>query len=87
VGGGTGGHRIAAAGFGYGTVAGHPVSGEESFTAVLEEDESVWFEVLAYSRPANLLMRAAAPVAERTQELVTRRYLRAAVRLAGGNAG
>lgn len=76
------------AGFGYGTLAGHPVAGEESFTAVLEEDGSVWFEVLAYSRPANAVMRAGAPVTERTQELITRRYLRTAALLAGsGGSG
>lgn len=74
-------------GFGYGTLQGHPVKGEESFTAVLEADGSVWFEVFAYSRPANLLLRAASPVTERTQEHVTRGYLRTAARLASGGRG
>ncbi|WP_372698950.1 DUF1990 family protein [Arthrobacter sp. JSM 101049] len=72
------------AGFGYGTLAGHPVAGEESFTAVLEGDGSVWFELLAYSRPANVVMRAAAPVTERTQMFITRGYLRSAAGLADG---
>lgn len=72
------------AGFGYGTLKGHPVSGEESFSAVLEADGSVWFEVLAYSRPANVVMRAAAPVTERTQALITRGYVSASTRLAMG---
>lgn len=75
------------AGFGYGTLKGHPVAGEESFTAVIEADGSVWFEVFAYSVPANLLMRLASPVTQRTQELVTRGYLRAAVLLATGSKG
>nr|WP_281255516.1 DUF1990 domain-containing protein [Arthrobacter rhombi] len=70
------------AGFGYGTLKGHPVAGEESFTAVLDREGTVWFEVLAYSRPANWLMRAATPVTQRTQELVTRAYFRAARELA-----
>nr|WP_198962426.1 DUF1990 domain-containing protein [Glutamicibacter sp. BW78] len=70
------------AGFGYGTLQGHPVAGEEAFTAVLDDDGTVWFEVLAYSRPANWLMRAAAPVTQRTQEWVTRAYFRSAERLA-----
>lgn len=80
--GGTGPRR---AGFGYGTLRGHPVKGEESFTSVLEADGSVWFEVRAYSRPANLLMRAAAPVTEWTQDSITRSYLRSAARLAARN--
>lgn len=70
------------AGFGYGTLRGHPVAGEESFTAVLEADGTVWFEVLAYSRPANWLMRAAAPATRGAQELVTRGYLESARALA-----
>lgn len=78
---GTGPRR---AGFGYGTLRGHPVAGEESFTATLEDDGSVWFEVFAYSRPANMVMRAAAPVTERTQAFITRGYIAAATRLAHG---
>lgn len=73
------------AGFGYGTLQGHPVAGEEAFTAVLNADGTVWFEVLAYSRPANWLMRAATPVTERTQELVTRAYFASARELAASD--
>jgi uncharacterized protein (UPF0548 family)/uncharacterized protein (DUF2236 family) len=73
------------AGFGYGTLQGHPVQGEESFAAELDADGSVWLEILVYSRPANPLLRAAAPITERTQELITRAYLHAAARLASGS--
>jgi uncharacterized protein (UPF0548 family) len=38
-------------GFAYGTVAGHPEKGEESFVVDLREDGSVWFTVIAFSRP------------------------------------
>ncbi|MDN6202653.1 MAG: DUF1990 family protein, partial [Micrococcaceae bacterium] len=72
------------AGFGYGTLKRHPVAGEEAFTAVLDDEGTVWFEVLAYSKPANWLMRAAAPVTHRTQEWVTRAYFESAERLADG---
>ncbi|GAA1355732.1 hypothetical protein GCM10009596_03550 [Arthrobacter rhombi] len=71
-------------GFGYGTLKGHPEEGEESFVAVLNADGSVWFEVFAYSRHANALIRLGAPAAERMQALITRGYLSAATRLAAG---
>lgn len=72
------------AGFGYATLPGHPECGEESFTAVLEPDGAVYFELHAYSRHANWFYRLGAPVARFCQELVTRRYLRAARHLAAG---
>lgn len=50
-------------GFSYGTVAGHPATGEESFTVERAADGRVWFAVTAFSRPARLSMRAAGPVA------------------------
>jgi len=71
-------------GFGYGTLPGHPVRGEESFTAVFEPDGQVWFELFAFSRPANWFFRAGAPVAAASQRLATRRYLAAARTLASG---
>lgn len=72
------------AGFGYATLPGHPECGEESFAAVLAADGSVFFELHAYSRHGNWFYRLGAPVARLCQELVTRRYLAAARRLAGG---
>ncbi|WP_299166478.1 DUF1990 family protein [uncultured Arthrobacter sp.] len=70
------------AGFGYGTLPGHPETGEESFAAILAADGSVLFELHAYSRHANWFYRLGAPVARFCQELVTRRYLAAARQLA-----
>ncbi|MGW2058434.1 DUF1990 family protein [Streptomyces sp. NPDC001840] len=49
-------------GFGYGTVAGHPECGEESFVVELREDGSVWFTVMAFSRPARWYTRLAGPL-------------------------
>lgn len=51
------------AGFGYGTLAGHQASGEESFVVTLEPHGRVWFTVTSYSRPARLLMRLGGPFA------------------------
>ncbi|SDJ08609.1 Uncharacterized protein, UPF0548 family [Frankineae bacterium MT45] len=64
-------------GFAYGTLPGHPESGEESF--VLEEapDDSITFTVTAFSRPATTLTKLAGPLGRRVQDLVTSRYLRA----------
>lgn len=75
-------HAEARAGFGYGTLPGHPESGEESFRAVLADDGAVYFEVFAFSRHANWFYTLGAPVASACQRLVTRRYLAAARRLA-----
>ncbi|MER1995997.1 MAG: DUF1990 domain-containing protein [Arthrobacter sp.] len=72
------------AGFGYGTLRGHPEAGEEGFYAELTSDGQLYFRVAAYSRPANWLVAAGGPANRYTQELITRRYFRAARRLAAG---
>lgn len=51
------------AGFGYGTLPGHPARGEESFLVTQDADGVTWFSVTAFSVPASFLMRAAGPVA------------------------
>lgn len=48
-------------GFGYGTLPGHPVAGEEAFR-VVRHDGDVWLEVTAFSRPAVAWARAAGPL-------------------------
>ncbi|MBW5480514.1 DUF1990 family protein [Streptomyces bambusae] len=50
------------AGFAYGTLAGHPEAGEESFTVELAADGTVWFEVTAFSRPGVWYTRLAGPL-------------------------
>ena len=71
------------AGFGYGTLPGHPERGEEAFVAVLDPDGGVYFDVFAFSQHATWFFKLGAPVARFCQELVTRRYLATARRLAG----
>jgi uncharacterized protein (UPF0548 family) len=66
-------------GFAYGTLPGHPESGEEAFIVTHEADDSVTLTVIAFSRPATLLAKAGSPVARAVQERVTRRYLHALV--------
>lgn len=69
-------------GFGYGTLPGHPARGEEAFAAELGADGTVYFLVLAFSKPAPGIYTFGAPVSRLIQGLVTRRYLRAAKELA-----
>ncbi|PJJ63366.1 DUF1990 family protein [Compostimonas suwonensis] len=65
------------AGFGYGSLEGNPVSGEESFLIELRDDDSVWFTVRSFSRPSTWYYRAVTPVVRAVQARVVKRYLRA----------
>lgn len=67
-------------GFGYGTLPGHPVAGEEAFR-VVRHDGDVWLEVTAYSRPAVRWARAAGPLLPLGQAVYVRLLARAARRL------
>jgi uncharacterized protein (UPF0548 family) len=64
-------------GFAYGTLPGHPESGEEAFIVTHEPDDTVTLTIIAFSRPATLVAKAGGPFGWMVQELVTRRYLRA----------
>lgn len=70
-------HEARRAGFAYGTLPGHPESGEEAFVLEHGADDAVRFSVVAFSRPATLLARAGGPVAALVQRFVTNRYLHA----------
>jgi uncharacterized protein (UPF0548 family) len=72
-------------GFAYGTLPGHPVSGEESFVVELLPDDTVLFTVSAYSRPARWFTRLAGPVGRSFQRVMAGRYL-AAIRRATGRS-
>ena len=64
-------------GFAYGTLPGHPESGEEAFVVELGEDGQVRAHIRAFSRSASRLARAGGPVTHHIQSWVTNRYLRA----------
>uniref|UniRef100_A0AAU2JZV2 DUF1990 domain-containing protein n=1 Tax=Streptomyces sp. NBC_00049 TaxID=2903617 RepID=A0AAU2JZV2_9ACTN len=55
-------YEPARVGFAYGTLSGHPESGEESFVVDIDPDGTVWFTVTAFSRPARWYTRLAGPV-------------------------
>ena len=54
-------------GFAYGTLRAHVEAGEERFSVELRADGSVWYDVLAFSRPRYWAVRLAKPVARRLQ--------------------
>jgi uncharacterized protein (UPF0548 family) len=63
-------------GFAYGTLPGHPESGEEAFVVDQSADGSVWLTITAFSRPSAWYWWALYPVLRVFQEYYTRRYLR-----------
>lgn len=62
-------------GFAYGTLPGHPESGEERFCVEINDAEVVTLRIAAFSRPGGLLTRVGAPVARLAQRRITERYL------------
>ncbi|MDQ0754374.1 DUF1990 family protein [Arthrobacter sp. B3I4] len=73
-----------SAGFGYGTLPGHPVRGEESFEISLDEKGQVLIKLTAFGVPANWFYAVGGPVTDRARRLVTSRYVRSAQELAAG---
>ena len=64
-------------GFAYGTLEGHPLSGEESFVVERTPDGSVWLQVRQFSQPASRKWRFVAPVVRRQQKVMAEKYLAA----------
>jgi uncharacterized protein (UPF0548 family) len=71
-------------GFAYGTLPGHPESGEEAFIVGIGEAGDVWFTVRAFTRPGTLLTRICGPFGRVVQRLIAQRYIRAIRRLSAG---
>ncbi|MHB1425257.1 MAG: DUF1990 family protein [Gemmataceae bacterium] len=60
---------ISKFGFAYGTLPGHVESGEERFLIEWDRgDDSVWYDILAFSRPNHFLTRLGYPMVRRTQK-------------------
>jgi uncharacterized protein (UPF0548 family) len=70
-------------GFAYGTLTDHVESGEERFTIEWREDDSVWYDILAFSRPHHPLARLGRPLARRTQQRFAAASLAAMKKAAG----
>lgn len=59
-------------GFAYGTLPDHVEQGEERFSIELQEDDSVWYDILAFSRPHHPLVRLTSPLARMLQKRFAR---------------
>lgn len=65
-------------GFAYGTLPGHPESGEERFAVRRDPNTSAVFaEVSAFSRPGTWWSKAGGPFVTVAQRIIAKRYLRA----------
>ena len=68
-------------GFAYGTLSSHVERGEERFTIEWHEsDDTVWYDILAFSRPNQFLVRLGFPLARRLQKRFARDSLAAMAR-------
>ncbi|MEU6803089.1 DUF1990 family protein [Streptomyces neyagawaensis] len=70
-------------GLAYGTLPGHPESGEESFVVARTGDGTVWLTVTAYSRPAKWYAKAGGAATRGLQQAYARRCGVVLRRLAG----
>jgi uncharacterized protein (UPF0548 family) len=60
---------VARFGFAYGTLPSHVESGEERFLIEWDRnDDAVWYDILAFSRPNHFLSRIGYPVVRRLQK-------------------
>ena len=72
---------IARFGFAYGTLPGHAESGEERFQIEWDRsDDSVWYDILAFSRPNYFVTKVGFPVVRRFQKKFARDSAAAMVR-------
>ena len=62
-------------GFAYGTLPDHVEKGEERFLVEWLADDSVWYDILAFSRPQHPLVKLSAPLARRLQAQFARASL------------
>ena len=74
-------------GFAYGTLPGHVESGEERFVIEWNQgDNSVWYDILALSRPSQVLIRLGSPIVRRMQKRFGRDSAAAVFRSVNGAA-
>ena len=62
-------------GFAYGTLPDHVERGEERFLVEWLTDDSVWYDILAFSRPQHPLVKLSSPLARRLQKRFARESL------------
>jgi uncharacterized protein (UPF0548 family) len=67
-------------GFAYGTLPDHVERGEERFTIEWHTDDSVWYDIYAFSHPQHLLARLGFPITRQLQHRFVRDSLAAMTR-------
>ena len=75
-------------GFAYGTLLAHAERGEERFSIDIDDEGTVWYDLLAFSQPNRWLTRLGYPVARRLQRRFAAHSLQAmaaAVSYTGSN--
>jgi uncharacterized protein (UPF0548 family) len=69
-------------GFAYGTLPDHVETGEERFIVEWNRsDDSVWYDILAFSRPKHPLVKLAAPLGRKLQKQFAQESMRKMVQL------
>ncbi len=68
-------------GYGFGTLPGHPVRGEEAFHVHLDRHGRVHFRLRSFSRPATWVTRLGTPITTLAQHVANDRYLASAHKL------
>jgi uncharacterized protein (UPF0548 family) len=72
-------------GFAYGTLPDHVETGEERFKVEWDlNDDTVWYDILAFSSPHHQLVKMAAPLARQLQKRFARESMRRMVELTSG---
>ncbi len=74
-------------GFAYGTLRAHVEQGEERFSVEWLPDDSVWYDLRAFSRPRYWAVRLAKPLARKLQRRFVRESQRAMVTAVKASAG
>jgi uncharacterized protein (UPF0548 family) len=79
---------ITRFGLAYGTLPDHPGRGEERFLIEwVHADNSVWYDILAFSRPNHFLARLGYPFVRRTQKRFGRESAAAMLKITSGAIG
>ena len=78
---------VRRTGFAYGTLAEHAEIGEERFVVEWQRaDDSVWYDLYAFSRPGHVLARLGYPIGRRLQKRFARESKQAMIAAMNGGA-
>ena len=75
-----------SAGFGYGTLPGHPVRGEEAFEVEIDGTGRVTIAITAFGAPSNWFYATGGALTAWARRRITSRYIESAHQLAAGES-